>query len=355
MLRVDAWPQTTTIETTIRERQSLTLLTAEGTLVHRDTFMVRTSATTFGLGLPPGSTLWSSRVNGTWVRSVERDGSVLVPLGFGSDGDEVVELVTVSERAVPERRTRLELDLGEVSVPVLQHSWRLLLPEQNKYRYRGGHLKPAVARARRAPIVMSVERSARAYDSTTLGQGGSSAIRARVVDMDGSILPGATVTLRNIDTGWEAVVVANAEGRVWFASLRSGRYSLVAELAGFAPKTYEDFRLESGVTPAYLIPLSIATVAESVTVTGESPLTDTRSAGFTTTFRGRRQRSRSSTSDRSFDESALYRGEAEGLREGLASGVKPVPVNIPEQGKVITLTAALPPARVSVLLDVKPE
>ncbi len=202
---------------------------------------------------------------------------------------------------------------------------------------------------------MSVERSAHAYGSTTLGQGGSSGIRARVVDMDRGILPGATVTLRNIDTGWEAVAVANTEGRVWFASLRSGRYSLVGELAGFATKTYEDFRLESGVTPAYLIPLSVASVTETVTVTGEAPLIDTRSAGFATAFRGRRPRSRSSANERSFDESVLYRGEAEGLREGLASGVKPVPVNIPEQGKVIALTAALPPARVSVVLDVKPK
>ena len=202
---------------------------------------------------------------------------------------------------------------------------------------------------------MSVERSARAYDSTTLGRGGSSGIRARVVDMNGGILPGATVTLRNIDTGWEAVAVANAEGRVWFASLRSGRYSLVAELAGFAPKTYEDFHLESSVTPAYLIPLSVASITETITVTGEAPLIDTRSAGITTRFRGRRSRSRSSASDRSVDESVLYRGEVEGLREGLASGVKPVPVNIPEQGKLITLTAALPPARVSVVLDVKPK
>ena len=121
MLRVDAWPPATTIETTIRERQSLTLLTAEGTLDHRDTFTLRTSATTFELELPSGSKLWSSRVNGTWVRAVERDGSVLVPLGFGSDGDVVVELVSVSKRVVPERRTRLEFDLGEVSVPVLQH------------------------------------------------------------------------------------------------------------------------------------------------------------------------------------------------------------------------------------------
>ena len=41
------------------------------------------------------------------------------------------------------------------------------------------------------------------------------------------------------------------------------------------------------------------------------------------------------------------------LKQGLVGGVRPLPVSIPESGKVLYLTGVLPPAQVSVKLDVK--
>lgn len=45
----------------------------------------------------------------------------------------------------------------------------------------------------------------------------------------------------------------------------------------------------------------------------------------------------------------------EELKQGLVGGVKPLPVTIPESGKMLLMTGALPPARVAVAveLDVK--
>ena len=41
------------------------------------------------------------------------------------------------------------------------------------------------------------------------------------------------------------------------------------------------------------------------------------------------------------------------LKQGLVGGVRPLPVAIPESGKALYLTGVLPPAQVSVKLDVK--
>jgi hypothetical protein len=355
-LRVDVSPQATTIETVIRERESLTLLTTEGILVHRDTFTIQTSATTFELELPPGSKLWSSRVNGTWVRSVERHGAVLIPLGFGSRNVETVEIVSVSERVLPKRRSRLELDLGEMSAPVLLHSWRLLLPEHNAYRYSMGDLKPVVPRGMHSLLPrQEPSQSEHGPISTVLGRGGSSGMRVRVLDEREIVLPGATVTVSNERTGWTGSAISNHDGRVWFASLPSGSYSLSAALSGFATTRFESIPLVSGETPAYAIMLGMATVAETITVTGEAPLIDRRRSGTTSTFRRSRYTGTgpAKPAQRS-NETALYRREAGALRRGLTAGVKPIPINIPEDGKLLELVAALPPDSVRVVLDVKP-
>ena len=40
------------------------------------------------------------------------------------------------------------------------------------------------------------------------------------------------------------------------------------------------------------------------------------------------------------------------LKQGMVGGIKPLSVTIPETGKILLLTGALPPARVSVELEV---
>jgi len=53
------------------------------------------------------------------------------------------------------------------------------------------------------------------------------------------------------------------------------------------------------------------------------------------------------------DPQALFAKEAKGLQQGLVGGVKPLPIVIPESGKLLFLAGALPPARVGVELEVK--
>ncbi len=128
-------------------RETTTLLTLDGTLLHRDRVTLRpgTIGTALDLTLPAGSTFWSARVDGVPVRPLERgNGKISVPLGFDVGRDAVVEVVSVQEKAIPKGRSELALDISRIAVPVREHRWRLLLPDGARYRYRSGDLRPAV-------------------------------------------------------------------------------------------------------------------------------------------------------------------------------------------------------------------
>jgi hypothetical protein len=147
-------------------------------------------------------------------------------------------VVTVEERAVPTGRAELELAPPEVDAPVLEHSWRLLLPESSRFRYAGGALRPS------RPSTLR-----RAQTAAT--------------DLD---------------------VEAGVSGGV-----------------------------EGGVPGGAM---------------GE------RLSGQ--------------------DQAEAFRSEVDTLRQGLVGGVRPVPVTIPEAGKVLTLAGTLPPPRVAAILEVRP-
>src|SRR5262245_31474486 len=59
-------------------------------------------------------------------------------------------------------------------------------------------------------------------------------IEGAVADESGAVLPGATVTLRNTETGVERTAVSDAEGRYRFPALQPGDYTVRVDLSGFA-------------------------------------------------------------------------------------------------------------------------
>jgi hypothetical protein len=54
-----------------------------------------------------------------------------------------------------------------------------------------------------------------------------------VVDTQGGRVPGVSVTTTNQDTGLTRVTVTNGQGEYRVGALPSGRYEVVAEIAGF--------------------------------------------------------------------------------------------------------------------------
>src|SRR5688572_2904206 len=108
-------------------------------------------------------------------------------------------------------------------------------------------------------------------------QQGTTEVRGRVVDPQGALLPGVTVTVRNQDTGMFRETVSNSDGTFLVTGIVPGRYEISAELQGFKKFLRKDMELEIGKTATIDVPLEVGQLSETVNVSAESPTVDVTS------------------------------------------------------------------------------
>src|SRR3954447_1152419 len=99
-------------------------------------------------------------------------------------------------------------------------------------------------------------------------------IEGTVSDESGAALPGVNVTVSNLDTGDTRVVVTNQAGVYRAPLLPLGPYRVAAELAGFKKFEQQGLTLSAGQSAVINVRLSVGNMAETVTVTRESPIAD---------------------------------------------------------------------------------
>ena len=99
-----------------------------------------------------------------------------------------------------------------------------------------------------------------------------------VTDETKAVLPGATVTATNLDTGTQASGVTDARGQYRILQQLPGKYKVQAELQGFATVVVPEVELLVGQNATVPFVLKVATVTETLTITAESPLVDTASS-----------------------------------------------------------------------------
>jgi outer membrane receptor protein involved in Fe transport/opacity protein-like surface antigen len=97
-----------------------------------------------------------------------------------------------------------------------------------------------------------------------------SSIEGSVMDPSGAFVPGAEVTLTNVDTGISRSVPTNAEGLFRFPALPPGRYKLTVAKAGFATTSQANIELLAEEIRTVSLALKPGDVTETVTVTAES-------------------------------------------------------------------------------------
>jgi hypothetical protein len=103
-----------------------------------------------------------------------------------------------------------------------------------------------------------------------------------VKDAQGGALPGVTVTLEG--TGPVQSFVTEADGQYRFLNLPPGSYRVTATLQGFQTMVRDGVVVAVGQSVNLPLELGVAAVVESVTVTGESPIVDTKAMGTATNF-----------------------------------------------------------------------
>jgi outer membrane receptor protein involved in Fe transport len=103
-------------------------------------------------------------------------------------------------------------------------------------------------------------------------------ISGRVVDQQNAGVPGATVTASNAQTGFVRSAVSDSEGVYRLSALPVGAYDVKVELTGFSTLDRKGIVVSVGQTMDVGFTLQVASLAESVNVTGESPLVEVSSS-----------------------------------------------------------------------------
>jgi hypothetical protein len=113
----------------------------------------------------------------------------------------------------------------------------------------------------------------------------TSQITGRVVDADGAVLPGVSVTVTNTATGVPRDTVTNGEGLFSLPALNPGTYTVRAELAGFAPQVRDNIQVLTGATMNVELKLNLANVQETITVSGSAPLVEATQSSIASSIR----------------------------------------------------------------------
>jgi carboxypeptidase family protein len=115
------------------------------------------------------------------------------------------------------------------------------------------------------------------------GQGETtSAIVGLVSDATDAVVPGATVTITNRDTGTTRKAKTDDAGRFNFPQLKPGRYSVRVEAEGFEPQKSDNVLSGLGQKQTVSFRLKVARSSETVEVGSEPPLINPEDANTST-------------------------------------------------------------------------
>jgi hypothetical protein len=109
-----------------------------------------------------------------------------------------------------------------------------------------------------------------------------SAIAGLVTDNTGAVLPGVTVEASSpVLIEKVRTVVTDGQGRYTIIDLRPGTYRIAFTLTGFNTLIRDAIELPADFTATVSVQLSVGSLQESVTVSGQSPLVDVQSSART--------------------------------------------------------------------------
>ena len=109
-------------------------------------------------------------------------------------------------------------------------------------------------------------------------------IFGKVTDTSGAVLPGVSVTLTSSILLQPLTAVTSETGSYQFPRLGVGTYNVKFELAGFKTVVNEGIQVNVNFNAQVSPQMSVSAVQESVTVTGATPVVDTRQTGTKQTF-----------------------------------------------------------------------
>src|SRR2546422_208731 len=101
-----------------------------------------------------------------------------------------------------------------------------------------------------------------------------------VQDATGAVIPGVTVTAKNLGTGIARTITTDEGGRYAAPNLTLGDYEVQAELPGFQTEVRSGITLTVGRTAVVNFALKVGQVSDKVTITEEAPLVESTTSAM---------------------------------------------------------------------------
>jgi len=109
-------------------------------------------------------------------------------------------------------------------------------------------------------------------------QATTGSISGRIADPQGNVLPGAHVTIQDVETGIVNAAVTNQDGEFIETALPPGHYTIKVELSGFATATVPAFELNIDQKARFNIPMKVGAVTSSVVISDSTPVLQVQGA-----------------------------------------------------------------------------
>jgi len=326
----------------VAERATVTtLVTVEGRALTEITLWLRNRAQRYmKVGLPPGASIVSVEVAGSPAKPVEGTDGSRIPIvrpGPARDDLYAVSFVYLHAGTPFLKKGGARMTLPRMDVPIDVVEWELFVPEQFKVDHFDGNLIDASLLPMAASQVSSVT-----LDGSGTGSGGgigppagrllvvpqSGQIAGVVADANGSVIPGAQVTV--VNGNYRQTIITDANGNYIVSNVPSGSVTITTELSGFKQtrRTVQFAQTGQRVDST----LQVGAIGDSVTVVAQAPLVETKSSARSSTI----QVAESAAVPAEVQKSKKDETEAPSLNiqnlQRRASGVLPVRIDVPRAG-----------------------
>ena len=131
---------------------------------------------------------------------------------------------------------------------------------------------------RKAGAAFSLALALLLFTGMAVAQEFRGTISGAVTDPTGAVVPGASVTVKEIHTGTTAETKSDADGQYVVPFLLPGDYTITVAMPGFQTTMHSAVSLESQGHPLVNMSMQVGDTTQSVTVTGAPPLVDQANA-----------------------------------------------------------------------------
>jgi hypothetical protein len=163
-------------------------------------------------------------------------------------------------------------DLGGVLIAIVQP---LTIPPVIQGPWADGGADMSPARNLRSGLCALALLWSLAAPPSAFSQATSGEITGRVADQAGAVLPDATVTAQNEETGFSSTATTNNAGEYTLTLLPPGSYTVTVEAKGFRRAVRKEVPVNVGTRQTLAFDLLVGNVTEEVVVSGTTPLVET--------------------------------------------------------------------------------